>query len=130
MALLAVVLLVVSPLSGYAGSTHVFVGAHFSGGHWHGGAGHSHIWVGHPRVWVGYRGWWGPWFYWGAPVVVGPPYAPPPVVMQQQPPVYAEPEQNQNYWYYCQNPQGYYPYINSCPGGWMKVVPQPAPPNP
>ena len=32
-----------------------------------------------------------------------------------------------DYWYYCQNPQGYYPYVNSCPGGWMKVVPQPPP---
>ena len=25
--------------------------------------------------------------------------------------------------------QGYYPYINSCPGGWMKVVPETAPPS-
>jgi len=117
--LLAVALLLVSPLSGYAGSTRVVVGAHFSGGHWH------HGWAGHPH------GWWGPRFFWGGTVVVGPPYyAAPPVVVQQQPPVYAEPEPGQNYWYYCQNPQGYYPYVNNCPGGWMKVVPPTNPPTP
>jgi hypothetical protein len=32
------------------------------------------------------------------------------------------------YWYYCQNPQGYYPYVKQCPNGWMKVVPSPPPP--
>ena len=56
-------------------------------------------------------------------------YAAPPVVIQQQLPVYIEPEQRQSgYWYYCQEPQGYYPYVKSCPGGWMKVVPEVTPP--
>jgi hypothetical protein len=27
------------------------------------------------------------------------------------------------YWYYCRNPQGYYPYLTSCPGGWVQVIP-------
>ena len=46
------------------------------------------------------------------------------------PPVYNEPEQQQaNYWYYCTNPQGYYPYIRNCPGGWLTVVPNGTPPN-
>jgi hypothetical protein len=35
----------------------------------------------------------------------------------------AAPQTEQCYWYYCQNPQGYYPDVNNCPGGWMKVVP-------
>jgi hypothetical protein len=126
-ALLAVALLLASPLPGYAGSTRVFIGAHFNGGH------------GHPvnraywhHGWRGYPGWWGPGFYWGGTIVVPPPYtyAPPPAAVPQQPPAYAEPQQDQNYWYYCQNPQGYYPYVNSCPGGWMQVVPQPTPPSP
>ena len=39
-------------------------------------------------------------------------------------PVYIEPEQP-FYWYYCQDPQGYYPYVESCPSGWMRVVPTP-----
>ena len=30
-----------------------------------------------------------------------------------------------NYWYYCSNPQGYYPYVKECPAGWQKVAPQP-----
>jgi hypothetical protein len=29
------------------------------------------------------------------------------------------------YWYYCRNPQGYYPYVKQCQDEWMKVVPSP-----
>jgi hypothetical protein len=32
-----------------------------------------------------------------------------------------------NYWYYCENPAGYYPYVQSCSKGWMQVVPQNVP---
>ncbi|MGA9478339.1 MAG: hypothetical protein WBV21_11195, partial [Desulfobacterales bacterium] len=65
-----------------------------------------------------------PWYPYGY-------YSPPPVIVQQQPPVVVQPEQQpDNYWYYCQNPQGYYPYVKNCPEGWMKVVPQPTPSNP
>lgn len=81
-------------------------------------------WHGH------YRGW-GPGIYWGGPVVVGPswyPYAyyPQPPTNVQQAPISVEPQQQNDdayYWYYCENPKGYYPYITSCPAGWMKVVP-------
>jgi hypothetical protein len=50
--------------------------------------------------------------------------------VEQQPEQYADSGQQQSdsYWYYCQDPQGYYPYVKSCPGGWMKVVPQTTPP--
>ena len=27
------------------------------------------------------------------------------------------------YWYYCTDPEGYHPYVKSCPQGWMQVVP-------
>ena len=91
-------------------------GPYYRGGHWGGGA-----WIGPGWGWGG----WGPW--WSAPYY--PNYVSPPVVVEQQPPIYVQPEQPQeSYWYYCQNPQGYYPYVQNCPGGWMKVVPQPAPP--
>ncbi len=93
----------------------------------------------HVRVHAGYRGWWVPWavggavvapYYWYRPYY-GPYYPPPPAVVQEQPPTYVEPEEQEPYyWYYCQNPQGYYPYVQSCQGGWMKVVPNPNPPNP
>lgn len=33
----------------------------------------------------------------------------------------------QSWWYYCVDAKTYYPYINQCPGGWLRVAPQPAP---
>jgi hypothetical protein len=69
----------------------------------------------------------GPGPYWGPPAYYYP--APPVVVVPQQPQGYVQQNQQESgYWYYCQNPQGYYPYIKSCPGGWMKVVPDTVPP--
>lgn len=83
--------------------------------------------------WHGYHGGWcGPRFYWGGPIVVGPiwgfPYGyyPPPPRIIHEPPIVVQPqnpETNVYYWYYCEDPKGYYPYISSCPGGWMKVIP-------
>jgi len=98
---------------------------YYGGGHgYYGGAGHGY-----------YRGgWWGPGIYLGAPWYPYGyyPYSAPPVVVQQTP-LYVEPQQEAYYWYYCKRPKGYYPYVKSCPSGWMKVVPdtnpQTAPPN-
>jgi hypothetical protein len=28
------------------------------------------------------------------------------------------------YWYYCTDPAGYYPYVQNCSKAWMQVVPQ------
>ena len=76
-------------------------------------AGHGHGHNGGTRVFIGGSLWLGP----------------PPVIVQQ-PPVYVQRGQAESeYWYYCDNPQGFYPYIKSCPGGWMKVVPETVPPN-
>ena len=53
----------------------------------------------------------------------------PPVVTERvylQPPVVAPAlayTQRQNYWYYCAQAGCYYPYVQSCPAGWMKVMP-------
>jgi hypothetical protein len=52
-------------------------------------------------------------------------YAPPPVVYQ--PPVYAPPPPQQpvaqqaQTWYYCDNPKGYYPYVQQCSSGWRQT---------
>lgn len=62
-----------------------------------------------------------------------PPYYPPTMVVPSSPPVYIEqepqsapPQQSQPYyWHYCSKPQGYYPYVKECPGGWQQVSPQP-----
>ena len=98
----------------------------YSGADWaHGRGGH-------------FRGHSGFGFYFGAPFYPFPYYRPyypyyppavvtvpaePPVYIQQSPPV-AEPYP-EGYWYYCNNPDGYYPYIKECPGGWQQVEPTP-----
>ncbi|PXW83482.1 hypothetical protein C8R34_1274 [Nitrosomonas sp. Nm84] len=60
--------------------------------------------------------------YYSYPQTVVVPVTPPVYIQQEQP----RPAQPQvNYWHYCQNPEGYYPYVKSCPGGWLQVAPQP-----
>jgi hypothetical protein len=68
--------------------------------------------------------------YYGNPYYPG--YVPAPVPEDQPAQFYAQPAPQQpaasSYWYYCQEPEGYYPYVKRCPDGWLKVVP--APPQP
>jgi hypothetical protein len=123
---LAITILFANPFEGYAGKTNVFVSAHYRAGYGHG--------RGYPGRWRHYDR--GPRFYWGGSFVVGPGfpygyYTPPPVIIQQPPPVYVQPEQQEdNYWYYCRDPEGFYPYVGTCADGWLKVVPDATPPNP
>jgi hypothetical protein len=71
-----------------------------------------------------------PYYYAYPPPVV---YAPPPVVYTPPPVVYAPPPaptiapQTASSWYYCDNPQGYYPYVNSCNSAWRQVPATPQP---
>jgi len=129
------------------------------GGGWHGSSSwHGHGCCFSSGVFVGVGvgpGWWGPWGWgwggpwwgwgprwgraawgWAAPVV--------PVssswggsswggdssawVEQHAPP--PQPQHQQQYWYYCQGSQTFFPYVRECPGGWMQVVPQLSPPPP
>lgn len=62
--------------------------------------------------------WYGPPYYY--PPVITLPAPPPPVYIEQ-----GSPSAGTAYWYYCSNPEGYYPYVKDCPGGWQKVLPQP-----
>ena len=90
-----------------------------AGGNWHGGGG----WHGNVRDWHGghwFHGWYGgrvgwwwyvpgyDWYsYYDAPIYPYPPYpdaAPSPNVL-----------------YYCQDPAGYYPYVQQCAGPWQPV---------
>jgi hypothetical protein len=32
-----------------------------------------------------------------------------------------------NFWYYCTDPAGYFPYVQNCSRPWMQVVPQNVP---
>jgi hypothetical protein len=126
---LAITMLFTSPFEGYAEKTSIFINAHYKTGYGHRyGSGWGH----HGQSRHHHRG---SHFYWsGSFVIPWQPYgfyAPPPVIIQQPPPVYVQPEQQEeNYWYYCPDPQGYYPYIQNCASGWMKVVPDATPPNP
>jgi hypothetical protein len=100
---------------------------------WHHGGWHHGGW--HYRGWVGPRVYWGdPWAFWPwYPWYPSYPYYPysspyPPPTAEEQAPAYAAPEQEgSDYWYYCKQPAGYYPYVRRCPGGWMKVVPDLSP---
>jgi hypothetical protein len=49
------------------------------------------------------------------------------VYIQQQQVVQTQSQgQAANYWHYCRNPEGYYPYVKKCPEGWLQVAPEPA----
>jgi hypothetical protein len=32
-------------------------------------------------------------------------------------------QQLPSFWHFCQDPEGYYPYVKNCPSGWLTVVP-------
>jgi hypothetical protein len=84
--------------------------------------------------------------YYGAPLYrpyydYPPYYYPPVVVTPAPPPVYIErgdldadaatPGAAQSkYWYYCTASQTYYPYVKTCPAGWLTVVPDANAPHP
>ena len=98
------------------------------GGH-HGGFGHGHghgFFGGFGYDWWGYPYWWDyPYYPYDYPYyypyydpyyygVYGEPPVPPPSESAQQQP---------SLWRFCQDPEGYYPYVKNCPAGWLKVVP-------
>jgi hypothetical protein len=126
------------------------------GGGWHGGA-HGgfvpmHRFVGHDFAhfsvadramwrggrwwhgpWHGRSGWWwfagGGWYFYDTPIYPYPGYVSDYYVGDDYAdyPDSAAPGANPYSWYYCQNPPGYYPYIQSCNGPW-RPVPAGAPP--
>jgi len=94
-------------------------GGYYGGGRYYGGG----VWIG--PGWGGWDPWW-----WGSPYYWYNPYSPyypeTSAIIQQQPQAYVQPTPQpaeQYYWYFCPNPQGYYPYVKKCPTGWLKVVP-------
>jgi hypothetical protein len=96
-----------------------------AGFHHHGFHG-PRVFIG-PRVFVGPRFFVGPRYY---PYYAYPyPYYPyydyePPVVVTPPPTDYVQREPQPGYWYYCQDPAGYYPTVATCPGGWVQVAPR------
>jgi hypothetical protein len=64
-----------------------------------------------------------PYYYYSAPTVVVPPT--PPVYIEQSAKPALQPIQP-NAWSYCAEPDGYYPHVRDCPGGWQGAQTQPA----
>ncbi|NNM51074.1 MAG: hypothetical protein HKM02_02465 [Pseudomonadales bacterium] len=103
----------------------------WNGDRWHLRMGDEHWrhgrWL---QSWHGGRyGWWwqvgGSWLLYNTPVYPYPMTAP--IVVIAPPPQTAIapgalPPPPASTWYYCQQPQGYYPYIPSCPSGWQPVA--------
>jgi hypothetical protein len=99
---------------------------------------HGHWWHGRHS---GRNGWWwytdGAWFFYDQPIYPYPGYAsdyyyygdygdeayPDEGYGDDYAP---GPDENDGYyWYYCSNPAGYYPYVQSCRGPWRAVSPTP-----
>lgn len=49
----------------------------------------------------------------------------PRLYIEQAPARSAVPVLESGYWYYCNEAGAYYPYVQTCPGDWVKVAPQP-----
>ncbi len=89
----------------------------WSGGHW------EHGWHDNHFAW-----WWtagGGWYSFPVPIYPFPTYVPPAVVVQQPPPASTILPPSQ-FWYHCDNPQGYYPYVPVCNGPWREMSATPS----
>lgn len=91
----------------------------------HHGRAHLGFYFGAPLAWPGY---WrhdpfyapfhDPFYYrYRDPVILRPP--PPPVYIERMP----APAPGAQFWYFCHNPQGYYPYVRECDVQWQAVAP-------
>lgn len=121
------------------------------GGGWHGGT-RVGVYLGAP---IGFNFGYSPYPYYRAPYYGTPYYYPPAPVyyppastyyppVQPAPVIYTERSESpqispqvaprnssqdvqESWWYYCVDAKAYYPYVNQCPEGWLRVAPQPAP---
>lgn len=105
----------------------LLMGALVCGNAWAQRGGHGHGWHGHHRSYFGlsigvplYRGAYGPGWY-------GDPYwAQPRPIIIQAPVHYIERSLPvAAVWYFCADPQGYYPYVKQCMGAWRTVPTRP-----
>jgi hypothetical protein len=105
--------------AGAHGGVHGRLGNHYGGHGWHGRGGGGAIVIGGPLFWPGYgSGWYDEPYYGyrsGRPIVVQP--APAVVYIERTVP------SSQPLWYFCNHPQGYYPYVKQCTSPWRAVAP-------
>ena len=125
------------------GGTHAS-GQWHSGGSWNGGNWRGGNWHGGSRVFVGvgfgapWWGWWPGYYplyypYYGAygyypyPDYYSYDYVEPSYIQQDNSAYQPRSGQRGEYSYYCPDPAGYYPQVQTCAKGWLRVVPQSAP---
>jgi hypothetical protein len=136
---------------GHFGGGHFSGGGHFgSGGHFGGGGGFRGRFgyglgfgfgLGAGYYGYPYYPYWGD--YWGYDYLYPPdsPYGdygaplPPPNSGSDPSAAGGSPEASDGttsgqYWYYCDSPQGYYPYVKKCSHDWQPVTAAPPPPPP
>jgi hypothetical protein len=108
------------PHNGGSGDWHGAGGGARPGGTWSGSVGqwHSGRWY---QGWLGNRyGWWwaipgADWYAYDEPVYPYPAFPDTGYPGAPMAPYY---------WYFCQNPAGYYPYVQQCSVAWQPVAPQ------
>jgi hypothetical protein len=75
-------------------------------------------------------GWWwavgpGYWYYYDRPFYPYPEPYDTTVIVEPQEPAPAPPPTvvapHEQYWYYCKDPKGYYPYVSACKDDWEQV---------
>ena len=118
-------MLFASAIPGHArgGGRHGGGGHGFHGGHgWKGHGGHGWGGVG---VTIGLGPYWWPYGYPYGYSYAYPYTYTPPVYVQPSQQLSIQPPSSPPVWYYCDDPQGYYPYVQQCPGGWRTVAPSP-----
>jgi hypothetical protein len=102
----------------------------------HGDHGAGHGWGHHGHGWGGFYfsgwvPWYSPWYYgYGYPSGYYVESAAPLEYVEMNPPAPvadtpAASETAPGVWYYCKNPEGYYPYVKNCTDGWQEVPAQP-----
>ena len=114
---LVVMLAVLLMASVEAGDARGFGGHHGCGGHQSFRGPHG---CGGSPVWLGLGPSWGPSWPYDDPPVVGASLG-----AVSGDPSLSDPVPPQYSWYYCENPQGYYPSVPQCPDGWRPVTPTP-----
>jgi hypothetical protein len=109
-----------------AGLTAANDASAYRGGHHHHGGARFGVFVGAPLFPYYYSPYWYPRYYY-PPAYVAP-AAPPVYIEQGGAPAAAVPSApttgQSGYWYYCQDTQTYYPYVQQCASPWQQVQPQ------
>jgi hypothetical protein len=92
---------------------------------------HAYHWYYYHPVWG-----WGWWPHYVGPFYPPPVYVAPPLGVSQPPQTYVQrpadqtPQNPPTVWYWCKDPEGFWPHVQKCrDDAWLQVLPQTAPPS-